>query len=219
MLPHRAPLPSRAQSQLPKLRPQKLLPLRPPHRQLLLTQLHLLHPQQAPAVLAPATTPSLRRRGWALAPQTFLVRVTTRSRVPRAWALARTPAAFRARRHLAPALRLLAEQVVRVAPVVPVALVVPVAQVQVSSVQAVPVVVSALAVPVVQVHPVVLVLQHVPDLVLTVHQQVAVAVVAVAPAVEPLVRSVVAAESPRHVSRSGQREQSSNSARHHRLVA
>ena len=45
------------------------------------------------------------------------------------------------------------------------------------------------------------------------------AAVAVAPAVEPLVRSVVAAESPKHVSRRERKEQSSNSARHHRLVA
>jgi hypothetical protein len=61
--------------------------------------------------------------------------------------------------------------------------------------------------------------QHVQVLVLTVHQLVAAVVVAVVPAVEPLVLSAVAAASPRHVSRRERKEQSLNSARHHRLVA
>ena len=87
------------------------------------------------------------------------------------------------------------------------------------SVQAALVVVSVPAVPVELELPVVLVHQHVQVLAPTVHLQVAAVAVAAAPAVEPLVHSVVAAESPRHVSRRERKEQSLNSARHLRLVA
>jgi hypothetical protein len=109
------------------------------------------------------------------------------------------------------------EQVALVVPAVPVVLA---AQVLDSSVPlVVPVAVSVPVALVELAQALVLVPPRVPVLVLTVHPQVAVAAVAVVPAVEPLVRSVVAAESPRHVSRSGQREQNSNSARHRHLVA
>jgi len=103
--------------------------------------------------------------------------------------------------------------------VVQAAQVVLVVQVLVSSVQ---VVLVAVSVPVVLVELVQVLeqaLPHVPDLVLTVPPQAVAQVAAVVPAVEPLVRSVVAAESPRHVSRRERKEQSLNSARHLRLVA
>jgi hypothetical protein len=97
--------------------------------------------------------------------------------------------------------------------------VVPVVQVLVSSVQVVPVAVSVPVALVVLAQVREQALHHAPVLGLTVPPQVAVAAVAVVPAVEPLVRSVVAAESPRHVSRRERKEQSLNSARHLRLVA
>jgi hypothetical protein len=110
-------------------------------------------------------------------------------------------------------------------PAVPVAQdapVVPVAQVAQELVSSAPVVLVAVSVPVVLVELVQVLeqeLPHVPVLVLTVPPQVVAQVVAVVPVVEPLVHSVVAAESPRHVSRRERKEQSLNSARHLRLVA
>ena len=127
------------------------------------------------------------------------------------------PAAFPAPWLLAP--------VACLVPAVPVALAAQVAQavlqaqVQVSSVQVVPVAVSVPVALVVLAQVREQALHHAPVLGLTVPPQVAVAAVAVVPAVEPLVRSVVAAESPRHVSRRERKEQSLNSARPLRLVA
>jgi hypothetical protein len=103
---------------------------------------------------------------------------------------------------------------VPVALAVPVVQVVQVAQVLVSSV---PAELVAVSVPVVLAELVQVLeqaLPHVQVLVLTVPPQVVALVVAVVPAVEPRVHSVVAAESPRHVSRRERKEQSLNSARH-----
>ena len=196
---------------------------------------HLLLPQKLPQLLLRVarlhlrllvahvlvTTPLLLHRAWVLAPRVLHVPVTTPLLLHRAWEPAprvhQAPAAFPAPwRHV---------PVVCLVPAVPVVQVVPVAQVAqvvqelVSSAQ---VVLVAVSVPVVLVELVQVLeqaLPHVPVLVLTVPPQVAVAAVAVDPAVEPLVHSVVAAESPRHVSRRERKEQSLNSARHLRLVA
>ena len=173
------------------------------------------------AAHVPATTPLLLHRAWVLAPRVHHVPEITPLLPHRAW----EPAP---RVHLAPAAfpaPWLPAPVACLVPAVPVALVVPVVQVAqvvqelVSSVQ---VVLVAVSVPVVLVELVQVLeqaLPHVPDLVLTVPPQAVAQVVAVVPAVEPLVRSVVAAESPRHVSRRERKEQSLNSARHLRLVA
>lgn len=173
------------------------------------------------AAHAPATTPLLLHRAWVLAPRVHHVLEITRLLLHRAWVPAprvlRAPEAFLAPWLLAPVACL--DPAVPVALVVPVVLVAQVAQVLVSSVQVVLVAVSVPAVLVELVQALEQALPHVQVLVLTVPPQVAVAVVAVAPAVEPLVRSVVAAESPRRVSRRERKEQSLNSARHLRLVA
>lgn len=157
-------------------------------------------------------------KAWVLAPRVHHVLETTPLLLPRAWVLAprvhQAPEAFHAPWLHVPAGCLV--PAVPVAQAVLVALVAPVVLVQDSSVLVLLVAVSAPAVP---VHQVALEPPHVPDLALTVHPQVAVAVVAVVPVVELPVRSVVVAESPRHVSRRERKEQSLSSARHLRLVA
>lgn len=170
-----------------------------------------------PVAHAPETTPLLLHKAWEHALPVHHDQVTTPSLPHKVWEPAPQV-------HLPPEVflaRWLLAQVACHVPVEPVAQVVPVVQVAVAQVQVLDSsaqVVVADSVRVLLVEPqVVLVHQLVQVLALTVHQQVA--VVAVAPAVEPLVRSVVAVESPKHVSRRERKEQSLNSARHHRLVA
>ena len=161
-----------------------------------MAKLHL----RLPAAHVPATTPLLLHRAWDPAPRVH-----------------QAPAAFPA-----PWLHVPAECLVPAVPVAPAVPVVPVVQVVQELVSSAQVALVAVSVPVVLVELVQVLeqeLPHVPVLVLTVPPQVAVAVVAAVPAVELLVHSVVAAESPRHVSRRERKEQSLNSARHLRLVA
>jgi hypothetical protein len=142
------------------------------------------------------------------APQTFLARVTTRSRALREWARARTPAAFLARRHRVQVHLLLVEQVAPADPVVPEALVVPAELVAHAPASVVALVEQAL--------PVVHLVQLAQDLVLTVR---VLAVAVAAPAAELLVLSVRAAARASRASRKQPREQNLNSAKPRRLVA